>query len=279
MGSTKWIAGLLGWVVWGPIGGILAYLAVSFIEDGIDVSRQIGSGSRGQRQSGQQSGQGYGQRTGQGYGQQSGQSGTGSTRRYSSTEQRNSFFVSLLILSSAVIKADGKVQQKELDFVRDFFRKNFGEDAATQAMQMLSQLNAQQVNIYSVGDQIASNMNYSQRLQLFQYLVQIAMADGDFSASEKSVLEAIGSVIRLTSSDAASVIAMYYKEADAAYTILEISPSATDDEVRTAYRRMAMKYHPDRVATLGEDVQKAAEEKFKKVQEAYESIKKQRGLK
>ena len=279
MGSTKWIAGLLGWVVWGPIGGILAYLAVSFIEDGIDVSRQIGSGSRGQRQSGQQSGQGYGQRTGQGYGQQSGQSGTGSTRRYSSTEQRNSFFVSLLILSSAVIKADGKVQQKELDFVRDFFRKNFGEDAATQAMQMLSQLNAQQVNIYSVGDQIASNMNYSQRLQLFQYLVQIAMADGDFSASEKSVLEAIGSVIRLTSSDAASVIAMYYKEADAAYTILEISPSATDDEVWTAYRRMAMKYHPDRVATLGEDVQKAAEEKFKKVQEAYESIKKQRGLK
>ena len=279
MGSTKWIAGLLGWVVWGPIGGILAYLAVSFIEDGIDVSRQIGSGSRGQRQSGQQSGQGYGQRTGPGYGQQSGQSGTGSTRRYSSTEQRNSFFVSLLILSSAVIKADGKVQQKELDFVRDFFRKNFGEDAATQAMQMLSQLNAQQVNIYSVGDQIASNMNYSQRLQLFQYLVQIAMADGDFSASEKSVLEAIGSVIRLTSSDAASVIAMYYKEADAAYTILEISPSATDDEVRTAYRRMAMKYHPDRVATLGEDVQKAAEEKFKKVQEAYESIKKQRGLK
>ena len=275
MGSTKWIAGLLGWVVWGPIGGILAFLAASFIEGTIDVSRQIGAGSN-DRQAGQQTGQSYGQ----GYGQRTtGQTGTGSSRRYSSTEQRNSFFVSLLILSSAVIKADGKVQQKELNYVRDFFRSNFGEDAANQAMQMLNQLNAQQVNIYSVGDQIASNMNYSQRLQLFQYLVQIALADGDFAASEKSVLEAIGSVIRLSSSDIASVIAMYYKEADAAYTILEISPSATDDEVRTAYRRMAMKYHPDRVATLGEDVQKAAEEKFKKVQEAYESIKKQRGMK
>ena len=275
MGSTKWIAGLLGWVVWGPIGGILAFLAASFIEGTIDVSRQIGAGSN-DRQAGQQTGQSYGQ----GYGQRTtGQTGTGSSRRYSSTEQRNSFFVSLLILSSAVIKADGKVQQKELNYVRDFFRSNFGEDAANQAMQMLNQLNAQQVNIYSVGDQIASNMNYSQRLQLFQYLVQIALADGDFAASEKSVLEAIGSVIRLSSSDIASVIAMYYKEADAAYTILEISPSATDDEVRTAYRRMAMNYHPDRVATLGEDVQKAAEEKFKKVQEAYESIKKQRGMK
>jgi DnaJ like chaperone protein len=71
---------------------------------------------------------------------------------------------------------------------------------------------------------------------------------------------------------------MYYKEADSAYTVLEISPSATDDEVRSAYRRMAMKYHPDRVATLGPEVQKAAEEKFKKIQEAYATIKKQRGI-
>ena len=60
--------------------------------------------------------------------------------------------------------------------------------------------------------------------------------------------------------------------------MLEISPSATDDEVSSAYRRMAMKYHPDRVATLGPEVQKAAEEKFKKIQEAYAAIKKQRGI-
>ena len=71
---------------------------------------------------------------------------------------------------------------------------------------------------------------------------------------------------------------MYFKETDSAYTVLEISPSATDDEVRSAYRRMAMKYHPDRVATLGPEVQKAAEEKFKKIQEAYAAIKKQRGI-
>ena len=143
---------------------------------------------------------------------------------------------------------------------------------------MLEKLNNQQVNIYQVGGQIAYNMNYSQRLQLLQYLVQIAMADGNFDASEKSVIEAIAAVIQITSADAASVIAMYYKENDAAYTVLEISPSATDEEVKAAYRRMAMKYHPDRVSTLGPDVQKAAEEKFKKVQEAYETIKKLRGM-
>jgi DnaJ like chaperone protein len=285
MGAGKWIGGILGWVAWGPIGALIGYLLGKAVDNYIDGSHQLPGGDGWDRQSGQgqygqggyqrQSGQGYGQGSQGGYGQQQ---STQSRQRYTADEQRNSFFVSLLVLSSAVIKADGKTDPAELRTVREFIRSNFGEQAAQQAEQILQQLNNQQVNIYSVGDQIASNMNYSQRLQLFQYLVSIATSDGDFSKSEKSVLEAIASSIRLTSTDAASIIAMYYKEADSAYTVLEISPNATDDEVKAAYRRMAMKYHPDRVSTLGPEVQKSAEEKFKQVQDAYATIKKQRGM-
>ena len=291
MSAAKWIGGFLGWVAWGPIGALIGYLLGKAVDNYIDGSYQLPGGDGWERQSGQgqygQSNQGgYQRQSGQGgYQQQSGQGSYGQRQstqsrqgRYTADEQRNSFFVSLLVLSSAVIKADGRTDPAELRTVREFIRSNFGEQAAQQAEQILQQLNNQQVNIYSVGDQIASNMNYSQRLQLFQYLVSIATADGDFSKSEKSVLEAIASAIRLTSTDAASIIAMYYKEADSAYTVLEISPNATDDEVRAAYRRMAMKYHPDRVSTLGPEVQKAAEEKFKQVQDAYATIKKQRGM-
>ena len=282
MGAAKWIGGFLGWVAWGPIGALIGYWLGKAVDNYIDGSHQLPGGDGWEQQSRQggyqrQSGQGgYGQSTRGGYSQQ--QSTQSRQGRYTADEQRNSFFVSLLVLSSAVIKADGKTHPAELRTVREFIRSNFGEQAAQQAEQILQQLNSQQVNIYSVGDQIAANMNYSQRLQLFQYLVSIATADGEFSKSEKSVLEAIASAIRLTSTDAASIIAMYYKEADSAYTVLEISPSATDDEVRAAYRRMAMKYHPDRVSTLGPEVQKSAEEKFKQVQEAYATIKKQRGI-
>ena len=282
MGAAKWIGGFLGWVAWGPIGALIGYWLGKAVDNYIDGSHQLPGGDGWEQQSRQggyqrQSGQGgYSQSTRGGYGQQ--QSTQSRQGRYTADEQRNSFFVSLLVLSSAVIKADGKTHPAELRTVREFIRSNFGEQAAQQAEQILQQLNNQQVNIYSVGDQIAANMNYSQRLQLFQYLVSIATADGEFSKSEKSVLEAIASAIRLTSTDAASIIAMYYKEADSAYTVLEISPSATDDEVRAAYRRMAMKYHPDRVSTLGPEVQKSAEEKFKQVQDAYATIKKQRGI-
>ena len=284
MGAAKWIGGLLGWVTFGTIGALIGFFLGSEVDRYIEASRQLpGGDSSGYDRTGGTRSQ-YQSRSGQ----SQYQSGTGQsqgsrtyTRQsggYSPSEQRNSFYISLLVLSSAVMKADGSVTQNELDTVRGFFRTNFGEQAAKEAMQMLNRFNQQQVNIYEVGQQIAANMNYSQRLQLLHYLVSIATADGDFSKSEKSVLEAIASTIRLSTSDTASIISMFYRDKDSAYSVLEISPSATNDEVRTAYRKMAMKHHPDKVATLGPDVQKAAQEKFQKIQEAYETIKKERGI-
>ena len=270
MGKAKWIVGFLGWVAFGPIGALVGFLLGSAFDDGFDASRQIG-GSSGTGTGGYQ-GQ---QRT---YQQHSSQ---GSSRGYTATEQKNSFMVSLLVLSSAVIKADGKTLQSEINCVREFVRRNFGENAVSEAMRILDQVNSQSYNLYQVGSQIATYMNYSQRLQLFNYLVQIAVADGEFLKSEKDVLESIAAAIQLSSTDTASAISMYWKDAgsvSSAYSVLGISPSATDDEVKTAYRKMAMKNHPDKVATLGPDVQKAAAEKFRKIQEAYEMIKKQRGM-
>ena len=241
MGAGKWIGGFLGWVALGPIGGLLGFLFGSAFDGLSGVKMETHTS-------------------------------------YSPSEQRNSFLVSLLVLSAAVIKADGKTLQSELDYVKDFVRRNFGDAAVPEAMRMLNEFTRQDVNIYSVGPQIARFMNYSQRLQLFHYLAQLAMADGQFDKKEKSVLEAIGATIGLGGADINSVIAMFYKETSSAYTVLEVSPSATDDEVRAAYRKMAMKNHPDKVATLGPDVQKAAAEKFRQVQEAYEAIKAERGM-
>lgn len=257
MGALKWITGFIGWVSAGPLGALLGYILGSVAESGFDSL--LGGGNAA------------------GQGQQTYQK-TYRTGGYTADEQRNSFMFSLLVLSSAVIKADGKTLQSELDYVKGFIRQNFGEAAVSEAMKILGELNTQNINIYAVGGQIAANMNYSQRLQLFHYLAELAYADGELCQQEKSVLEAISSSIRLNASDAASVIAMFYKDTNSAYSVLEISPSATDDEVKAAYRRMAMKNHPDKVATLGPDVQKAAEEKFRKIQEAYETIKKQRGI-
>lgn len=244
MGAFKWITGILGWVSGGPIGALLGYFIGSALESGLKSVNLL---------SGDENGSGH-------------------------EQQRNSFMVSLLVLSSAIIRADGRFLQSELNYVREFIRRNFGYQAEDEAMRILDELNRKDIDIYAVGAQIAMNMNYSQRMQLFHYLADLANIDGNVCQQELDVLNAIASAIRLTSTDAASVIAMFSKARESAYTVLEIDPSASDEEVKKAYRRLAMKNHPDKVAQLGSDVQKAAAARFQKIQEAYETIKKERGM-
>ena len=260
--SKKWLFGFLGWAFFGPIGALLGFLAgTAFDSLSSSGQNEIGDGNNP-----------WGRAT---------SSGGYSTRNTSSAqyrnEQRNSFMMSLLVLATAVIKADGKLSNSELQNVKSFIRTNFGDQAASEAEGIVRQLMAKEINVYQVGAQIRTYMNYSQRLQLFQYLVQLAQCDGMVQA-ELDVLDSIASAISLSNTDRDSLLNMYRQQADSAYKVLGIEPSATDDEVRKAYKRMALKYHPDKVATLGEDVQKAAEEKFKKVQQAYEQIKKERGM-
>ena len=251
----KWIGGGIGWALGGPLGGILGY----FIGAAFDTKEQVGG------QAGYSTGFG---------GQQPG--GAAYSRQQTS---RGDFMVSLVVLTAAVMKADGKVTQAELNYVKQFFVRQFGVEAATDGIRMLRDVLKQQIPVYEVSRQIGQMLNYSSRLQLIDYLFGISNADGSVQANEASVIEVIARNMGISDTDFNSIKSMFVKQdPDSAYKILGISPSATDDEVKKAYRKMAVENHPDKVAYLGEDVQRAAKEKFQKINEAYEAIKKQRGF-
>jgi len=241
MGFGKWIAGALGWAILGPIGGILGYYFASRVEKLSQESERY------------------------------------TDANISIQEQRNSFLMSLLVLSAAVIKADGKTTSRELATVRSFFASNFGPQAGNDAEEIVTNILSRDFNLYEVCKQVRSCMDYSQRLQLYHYLVSLAACDG-LHQSEIDVLEVIATYIGLSKAEVDSIFAQFRPSNDSNYKILEIDPSASNDEVKKAYRKMAVKYHPDKVATLGEDVQKAAEEKFKAISQAYEAICKERGI-
>lgn len=185
--------------------------------------------------------------------------------------------MSLLILSAAVVKADGKVTTAELSRVREFFARNFGAQAGEEAVRIVQDLVQKDFNIYEVCGQIRSCMDYSQRLQLYHFLVSLGACDG-LHPKEVDILEVIANYIGISKAESDSIMAQFRPSNDNNYKILEIDPSATDEEVKKAYRKMAIKYHPDKVATLGADVQKVAEEKFKAVSKAYEEICRERGI-
>jgi DnaJ like chaperone protein len=186
--------------------------------------------------------------------------------------------MSLLVLTAAVMKADGKVLKSELDYVKKFMVHNFGEASAVEAVRMLRDLLEQTIPVNQVCNQIQRNMNYSARLQLLHFLFGIAKADGSVNQNEKELIALISREMGLTDKDFESIQAMFVPSTEGDYKILEIEPTASNDEIKKAYRRMAMKFHPDKVSHLGEDFQNAAHGKFQSVNKAYENIKKERNI-
>jgi DnaJ like chaperone protein len=238
---AKWVGGGLGWAFGGPIGGILGYV--------------LGSMFQGQ------------------------QNMRGRSFRPGMPTTTGDFNVSLLILTAAIMKADGTVKKSELEYVKKFYVANFGVEGAKHYIKLLGDILKKDFNVVEVSQQIGRFMDYSARLQLMHYLFGIALADGNADPSEVEMIEQIAMAMGLGATDFQSIKAMFVKDTESAYKILGINASATDEEVKTAYREMAKKYHPDKVSHLGEDVKKAAEEKFMKVNEAYETVKKERGMK
>ncbi|MBF1525236.1 MAG: TerB family tellurite resistance protein [Prevotella pallens] len=275
MALGKWIGSALGWILSGGnvLGAIAGYCIGSLLSEATSTAER-----------------------------ENGFNGNGNTFRndYSDTqfnqrpfeEDRNSFLFSMLVLSSYIIKADGKIMHSEMNCVRNFLRNNFGEQAVRQGEDILLKLFEMQKQqgattfketIRKSCVEISFHMNIGQRLQLLDYLIIIAKVDGTVSPEEVYALKEVATYLGLSAQDVDSMLNMEASSnqqigLDEAYKILGISPNATNDEVKAAYRKMALKHHPDRVSTLGDDVREAAEKKFQEINNAKERIYKARGL-
>ena len=241
-GFGKWIGGGLGWAFGGPIGALIGYAVGSMFDNS---SVHVSANTLG-----------------------------------SASTSEGDFKMSLLVLMACIMKADGRIMKAELDVAKKFLVANFGEQGALEALQILKNLLNQPIDETQVAMQVNQYMNYSSKLELLHLLFDMAYADGEIHPSELAAIQRISSIFLIDRLDFESLKAPYMKQVDRdwAYKSLEIETSATDEEIKKAYRRMAKKYHPDLVNDLGEEVKKSATEKFRSINEAYESLKKQRGM-
>ncbi len=247
----KLLFGGLGWSLGGPIGAVIG-LAIACLfdkNDGAETQRISGGFDEGM---------------------------PGRRMKYTQQQNANDFRMAFLVMFAAVIKADGHTKKSELAVVKDFLVKNFGEEGALEALQILKSLINQNIDVSSVSRQCGANMSYSTRLLVVQLLYKVACADNELSISEENVISQIAIGMGVTAADLQSIAAAFKpRQSDKgwAYKVLEIEPGANQEEIRKAYRRMAMKYHPDKVSGLGEEAKAAAEEKFKIVKDAYDKLK------
>ena len=258
MGLGKWIGGAIGFMAMGPLGALAGYALGSMFEDASNLKNGSGNASVDM-------GDAYG--------------------------QRNSFLFSMLVMASYIIRADGKIMHSEMEFVRNFLRRNFGEAAVSEGESILLNLfeqrkrmelndpNAFKKTIADCGAQMGSYLSREERLQMLNFLAMIAASDGNVCAAEVEALKEVAMYMGLSTAEVDSILNMGGDSIEDAYKVLEIEPTATDSEVRSAYKRLALKHHPDRVAALGEDIRRAAEVKFQQVNNAKDRIYKARGMK
>lgn len=251
MSAAKWIFGGLGFVLGGPIGALIGVGIASLFDVGSKIT-------------------------------EAGEYTQGIPHSSRPRATQGDISVSIIVLLACVIKADGRVLKSEISYIKPFLVRTFGVEGAKEALQLLKQLLAKDIDPVAVAQQIRQHVNYSVRLELVHLLLQVAQSDGEVVAAETQVIETIAIHMGISSADYESLLSLYHRQhrdANWAYTALEIEPSATDDEVKKAYRRMAMKYHPDKVANAGENIRQQATDKFRAINDAYEHIKTQRGMK
>lgn len=196
-----------------------------------------------------------------------------------SSRSHEDFATMLIALSAAVMRADGKMLKSELEFIKSFFSRQFGPEFSVSHLQTLKQfLDAQTIPLDQICNDINLRTQVEVRIQLLHYLFGIANADGHVADTELRVLQGIATRLHIPAADFESIKSMFYRDVNSDYHILGIESTATEEEIKRAYRQMAIRYHPDKVIQMGEEYQKGAKEKFQKVQEAYENIKKARGI-
>lgn len=195
------------------------------------------------------------------------------------TTQASDFGAAMIALSAAVIKADNRILKSEIDFVRKFFTAQFGAQKTNEYIRLLQEILKQDIEIRQICLQIRGNMAHPLRLELLHYLFEISNADGDVHPDEVSEIRKIAHYLGISEKDFISLQNMFFTKTDSAYKILEVETTASENEIKKAYRKMALKYHPDRLNSLGPTFKENAKEKFQKVQDAYEQIKKERKIK
>ena len=189
------------------------------------------------------------------------------------------FEINLLALASLVIKADGKVTQNELDFVRRYFVSAYGKNRANEVFKIFNQnVKNKGISVSKISRLFNLALNYESRLQVIHFLFGIAKADGNISKLEIKKLLEFSNLFKLSYADFLSIKAMFVQETDNAYKILELNKTATNDQIKKSYRELAKKHHPDKVQHLGDAYVKAAQDKFQQIQKAYQNIKNERGF-
>lgn len=210
---------------------------------------------------------------------------------------QRAFFENTFLVMGHLAKADGRVTEQEIQLARQVMqRMNLDQAASREAMELFGRGKAQEFDL-DASLRAFFQVAHRQRALLQMFLeiqLTVGYADGSLHAAEREVLLRICQVFGFSPTDLARLEAMIRAEVHShqpgrtggldlgdAYAILNVDSSASDAEIKKAYRRLMSQHHPDKLEAKGlpKEMMKLAEEKTHEIRTAYERIREERGFK
>lgn len=199
--------------------------------------------------------------------------------------------VALIGLISVMMNADGQNTKPELEEVKSFLLKRFGEQKAKKLLLYLKHsLQKEITNFRPHCLRLNRNLSYIQKLDFLTLLFRIASANGEICQNEAEILSKISRHIAIRNSDFIELThrfstfynyqkrqtqSLVYHDTRWAYKALFIDENASTEEIKKAYRKLAMQYHPDKIDSNDRIAQTQAAEKFRRIHEAYKYLRKE----
>ncbi len=190
------------------------------------------------------------------------------------------FISNLVALLTSVAKADRKIDRKEVELIQSFFRSQFNYSLNDRKLinDLIREAARTRLDLYRICSEIKKDFNYSELLMLLRMIYMVAYADNKINDREQKRINDIADLLGIFIKDHEKIKFEFVSPNEEYYRILGIDRNTPPEEIKKAYREMVSKYHPDKVAHLGEEFIEIANRKFREIQEAYEKICKEKGF-
>jgi DnaJ like chaperone protein len=195
-------------------------------------------------------------------------------------EAQEHFARHVCALLMEVARADGEVVRDEVRVAREYFEHElkYGPEALDLVRRHLKEFLHRPPSLDEAAATCREEMPRAERLLLLDVLYQLALADGPLQRAEQEALRQVARGLGFEEDTVRSVAARHLGDGEAHYTRLGLAPEASDAEVKRAFRQLAAAHHPDKVAHLGPGAVEQANRRFREIRDAYEEIRRLRGL-
>lgn len=177
--------------------------------------------------------------------------------------------VNILVLASHLIKIDGKISSSEISFTTSFLDEHFDPQLSQERAQVLHHCLHKEYDLGIVCDQIRIYTKLHTRIQVVRFLLELAKCDGELNQQENYFIFRVAGYMNVNDVEFRKLKSEISETMLNYYDVLEVTKTASPEEVRRSYRKLVLKYHPDRNKTLSDAEKKKLTEKLLAIQEAY----------